>query len=137
MPQRTVLEAKRLGIFSCLSNDNLEYAANRIAEEDISGMVVVDGQGFLAGVLTRIDLLRAFVNSPDWKKEPVSAYMSPHVITVHPDTRLIEVAHMLLTHHVHRVVVVREEGNKQRPIGVIGDTDLVYNMMRETSRDDD
>ncbi|WP_423226032.1 HPP family protein [Candidatus Amarolinea aalborgensis] len=136
MPYRTVLEAKRLGIFSCLANDTLELAARRIAEEDISGMVVVDSQGFLAGVITRIDLLRAFVNSPEWKKEPVSAYMSPHVITVHPDTRLIEVAHTLLQNHVHRVVVVREEGDKQRPIAVIGDTDLVYNMMRASSEDD-
>lgn len=136
MPYRTVLEAKRLGIFSCRTNDTLEQAARRIAEEDISGMVVVDSQGFLAGVITRIDLLRAFVKSPSWKKEPVSAYMSPHVITVHPDTRLLEVAHTLLEHHVHRVVVVREEGDKQRPIAVIGDTDLVYNMMRDPSGDD-
>ena len=79
MPYRTVLEAKRLGIFSCRTNDTLEQAARRIAEEDISGMVVVDSQGFLAGVITRIDLLRAFVTSPTWKKEPVSALSLIHI----------------------------------------------------------
>ena len=131
MPNRTVLDAKRLGIYSCRTDDTLEEVARRIAEEDISGMVVVDDQGYLAGVITRIDLLRAYVNSSDWREELVSVFMSPQVITVHPETRLIEVAHMFLQHHVHRVVVVREDGAKLRPIGVIGDTDLVYNMMRE------
>ncbi len=131
MPNRTVLEAKRLGIFSCRADETLEEVARRIAEEDISGMVVVDSEGYLAGVITRIDLLRAYVQADDWRSEPVRNYMSSKVITVHPETRLIEVAMTLLQHHVHRVVVVREEGARQRPIAVIGDTDLVYNMMRE------
>ena len=60
MPNRTVLDAKRLGIYSCRTDDTLEEVARRIAEEDISGMVVVDDQGYLAGVITRIDLLRAY-----------------------------------------------------------------------------
>jgi predicted transcriptional regulator len=129
MPQRTVLEAKRLGIFSCLVDAPLEEAARRIAEEDISGMVVVDQEGYLAGVITRIDLLRAYISVPNWRKEQVKAFMSSRVITVGADATLLDVARILLEHHVHRVVVVREENGHQRPIAVIGDTDLVYNMM--------
>lgn len=129
MPQRTVLEAKRLGIFSCHVDAPLEEVARRIAEEDISGMVVVDQEGYLAGVITRIDLLRAYISVPNWRKEQVKAFMSSRVITVGADATLLEVAKILLEHHVHRVVVVREENGHQRPIAVIGDTDLVYNMM--------
>ncbi|QLQ06504.1 MAG: CBS domain-containing protein [Anaerolineae bacterium] len=129
MPHRTVLEAKRLGIFSCHIDAPLEEVARRIAEEDISGMVVVDQEGFLAGVITRIDLLRALISVPNWRKEQVKTFMSSRVITVGSDATLLEVAKILLEHHVHRVVVVREEDGHQRPIAVIGDTDLVYNMM--------
>lgn len=129
MPERTVLEAKRLGIFSCHVDAPLEEVARRIAEEDISGMVVVDQEGYLAGVITRIDLLRALVSVPNWKKEQVKTFMSSRVVTVEPDTTLLEVARILLEHHVHRVVVIRHENDHMRPIAVIGDTDLVYNMM--------
>lgn len=130
MPHRTVLEAKRLGIFSCHVDAPLEEVAIRIAEEDISGMVVVDQEGFLAGVITRIDLLRAYVSVPNWRKEQVKTFMSSRVITVGPEATLLEVAKTLLDNHVHRVVVVREENGHKRPIAVIGDTDLVYNMMQ-------
>ena len=70
MPYRTVLEAKRLGIFSCRTNDTLEQAARRIGADGITGMVVSDRQGFTAGVTKRIDLPRAFVKSPRWQKAP-------------------------------------------------------------------
>ena len=64
----TVLQAKRFGVFTCSKNDTLLEAAQRMVEEDISALVVVDENGFLNGIITRTDLLKAFVSLENWQK---------------------------------------------------------------------
>lgn len=129
MKTRTVLEAKRLGIVSCKGSDTLEKIAARIADDDISALVVTDDQGYLSGIISRSDLLRAYVESNDWRMEPVEAFMTRDVIWVTPDTLLSETAHLLLGRHIHRVVVVRQEEDGLRPIAVVSDSDLVIEMV--------
>ena len=41
------------------------------------------------------------------------------------------VANLLLEHHIHRVVVVRDENGKHKPVAVVSDTDLIYHMVKE------
>ena len=54
--------------------------------------------------------------------------MTHSVITVTPDTKLIDAADLLVNKHIHRVVVVREEEGGSRPIAVISDSDLVCDL---------
>jgi CBS domain-containing protein len=126
----TVLQAKRFGIICCQSQDLLGEAARTMVEEDISGLVVTDEQGFLEGVITRADLLRAYRTEEQWAAQPVEKFMSRDVVTVHPQDRLDTVARLLLDRQIHRVVIVQKEGDHLRPIGVISDSDLVYHMNR-------
>ena len=51
MQDLTVLQAKRYGTFSCHSRTTLLGAARRMANEDISALVVTDDDGYLAGYL--------------------------------------------------------------------------------------
>ncbi len=128
---QTVLEAKRIGVYTCQLHCNLGEAAKYMLGEDISALVVVDLEGCLAGIVTRTDLLRAWVKSDQWEVEPVEAYMNPNVVTVTPETRLSDVAGLLLDQHIHRVVVVRNEEGKRRPIAVVSAADLIYHMVNE------
>ena len=59
MRTRTVLQAKRLGIVSCHGDDSLDVIVRRMADEDISALVVTDKEGYLDGIVTRSDILRA------------------------------------------------------------------------------
>lgn len=129
MKTRTVLEAKRLGIVSCKGSDPLEKIAARIADDDISALVVTDDQGYLSGIISRSDLLRAYVESNNWRVEPVERFMTREVVWVAPDTLLSEAAQLLLGRHIHRVVVVRQEDDGLRPIAVVSDSDLVIDMV--------
>ncbi len=129
MKSRTVLEAKRLGIVSCQGADPLEIIARRMADDDISALVVTDAQGYLAGIISRSDLLRAYIEAHDWRSEPVERFMTREVVWVTPDTLLSEAAEMLLGRHIHRVVVVRPEEDGLRPIAVVSDSDLVCDMV--------
>lgn len=129
MKTRTVLEAKRLGIVSCKGSDPLEKIAVRIADDDISALVVTDAQGYLSGIVSRSDLLRAYVESEDWRVEPVERFMTRGVVSVTPDATLADAAQLLLGRHIHRVVVVRQEEGGLRPIAVLSDSDLVCDMV--------
>ncbi len=138
MSETTVMQAKRYGIVSCTADAPLLVVAKRMAEEDVSALVVVDQGGCLAGIITRIDLLRADAESPEWATRPVEMYMNREVVTVGLQTSLNQVAALLLDKRIHRVVVVREEGEKPRPVAVVSAADLIYHMVREhgqTGRD--
>ncbi|MCB9135642.1 MAG: CBS domain-containing protein [Anaerolineales bacterium] len=124
----TVLKAKRLEVYACKQSTTLREACCQIAEEDISCLVVTDDAGFLTGILTRADLLRARLTHENWLEDPVAAYMNADVITVAPETTLSNVARLLLDHHIHRVVITRAENGHQLPLGVISDSDLIYHM---------
>ena len=132
MADPTVLQAKRYGVFSCHYKDRLLDAAKRMATEQISALVVVDDEGYLAGIITRTDLVRAYKASPHtWTEETVEHVMVKEVITALPQDHLSHVADLLLENKIHRVVIVQDENNLKRPVGVVSSTDLVYHMAKE------
>jgi CBS domain-containing protein len=131
LQQLTVLDAKRFGVFACHGNTTLQDAAQRMVEEDVSALVVLDDDGYLEGILTHTDLVRAATMAASWRTEPVSAFMSRDVVTATAGESLAVVARQLLDHCIHRLVVVREENERQRPIAVIASSDIVYHLVRE------
>jgi CBS domain-containing protein len=128
---RTVLEAKRFGCYTCYPDTPLVDAVKKMVTEDVSCIVVIDHDGYLAGIITRNDVVRGYLENDDWQSVPIGKYMTESVITVAPEDLLNTVAHLLLEHHIHRVVVVREENGKPKPVAVVSDTDLIYHMMKE------
>jgi CBS domain-containing protein len=127
---RTVLEAKRYGIFSCYKTTPLLEASRKMVNEDISSLVILDNDGYLAGIVTRTDLIRAYIENDEWETLPVGNFMTGDVVTVSPKATLMEVAKLLLENHIHRVVVVREEEGRPRAVAVVSDSDLVYHMVK-------
>jgi signal-transduction protein with cAMP-binding, CBS, and nucleotidyltransferase domain len=130
--EQTVLEAKRIGVFTCHLDCKLKQASAHMREEDISALVVIDDEGCLAGIITRIDLLRAWMEADNWKDDLVRNYMSREVITVTESARLVDVAKVLLQYHIHRVVVVRHTDGKHRPVAVVSAADLIYHLTTAT-----
>lgn len=127
---QTVLEAKRIGVLSCIIGTTLGEAAKFMVSEDVSALVVVDGEGCLVGIISRTDLLRALLASNEWDVHTIDEYMIVDVVTVSPQTRLSQVAELLLQKHIHRVVVVRDDDGKRSPISVVSAGDLVYHMVK-------
>lgn len=117
MKDPTVIQAKRYGVYSCTGSTMMIAAARLMAEEDISALVVVDQDGYLTGIISRTDMLRARRECEDWAGQPVERWMSKDVVTVSPKDRLSQVTQLLLDRQIHRVVAVEEEYGKQRPPG--------------------
>lgn len=127
---QTVQEAKRYGVFGCDQYTTLRNAALRMVEEDISSLVVVDEDGYLAGIITRTDLMRVAITVPDWEIHPVKNFMISPVVTAPPQSTLEQVSKLMLERQIHRIVVVRDEGGKQRPLSVVSDADILYHMVK-------
>jgi CBS domain-containing protein len=95
----------------------------------ISGVPVVDWSGYLVGIVSQTDLLRVRATEDlwaDWSRLSARHIMSRPVLTVGVDTSVDEAARLMRSHHVHRLVVVGEDG--ESPVGVLSTTDLVHAM---------
>jgi CBS domain-containing protein len=128
---QTALEAKRYGVFASECCVTLAQATQRMVEEDVSALVVTDKDGYLTGILSRIDVIRAAIQHPDWADRPVEEFMNPDVVTAPIQATLRDVAKTLLDHRIHRVVVVREEDGKKQPLSIISAADLVYHLAKD------
>lgn len=116
-PDATAAEAERL-----------------VKQYRISGLPVV-ADGAVIGVISQTDLLTARSSDligANWERVRVRHLMTRPAITVHLATSVERAARLMLDEHIHRVVVVDEEG---APVGVLTTTDLLQAILDETERE--
>jgi CBS domain-containing protein len=99
--------------------------------EDVSALVITDADGYLTGILSRTDVIRAAIQYQDWQERLVEEFMNTHVVTVPIQATLRDVAEILLDHRIHRVVVAREEAGKKQPLSIISAADIVYHLTKD------
>jgi len=129
--QLTVLEAKRLGVYTCRGQEPLRQVAAQMVDRDVSSLVVVDEDGALQGIITRTDLMRAcYEHAEAWRDRSVAQHMNRQVVTVQMHDTLERVIELLLTRQIHRVVAVERQEGKAIPLAVLSAADVVYHMAR-------
>lgn len=103
-------------------NTSLYDTIVTIFTEDV-GTILVCEESYLAGVVSRKDLLRASMGQTDAHTMPISMIMTPvsKVITVEPDDLLVEAAQKMIDYEVDCLpVVVREEDDSKKCVTVVG-----------------
>jgi len=92
--------------------------------EDVGTLFVVNEAGFLAGVVSRKDFLKATLGGKDVQQLPVGVVMTrmPNIITVEPTDSILDAAKKIITHEVDALPVVRRVEGKDEPeqLKVIG-----------------
>ena len=113
----------------------------------VKGMVVVDSEGNLIGMLSIKDILKAII--PEYMKMAelgeftwegmlekmakrvgnmtVQEVMTKDVITVEEDAPLMEVADIIIKHNLQRVPVIGKDG---KPVGIIYVRDLYWALVK-------
>lgn len=119
----------------------LPEARQLMEDRKIRRLPVVNNAGELVGIVTERDIIRiSDVRSKDIREYnlrhriatlPIGDIMSREVETVTPDTRIIEVAQLLLERRIGGVPVV--EG--RRVIGVITESDLFRLIIKQYAQD--
>jgi CBS domain-containing protein len=96
----------------------------------VSGLPVVDGEA-TAGVISQTDLMVARSSgmiSGNWDRVLVRHLMTAPAVTVHTGTTLARAAQLMVTRHIHRLVVVDDE---DVPIGVVSSLDLLRVLVKD------
>jgi len=103
-------------------SDSVYDAIVQIFLNDVGTIYAVDDDGYLAGVISRKDLLRAAIGNQDLQKLPVSVIMTrmPNIVTIRPEEPLIEAARKMVEHHVDSLPVVKEAEDDKNRFEVIG-----------------
>jgi CBS-domain-containing membrane protein len=129
---------------------SIQGAAHLLAQHQISGAPVVDDFGRCIGVFSTTDVVywadqgryhtargRPDVGCAhsDWQamdaeptsSEGVGRYMTLEPVTAPPTTPVTEMAGMMSDAHIHRVIIVDDQG---RPTGVVSSMDVLAAIAR-------
>ncbi len=104
--------------------------------EDVGTLFVVDEGGFLQGVVSRKDLLKAAIGTPDLSRVPVAVIMTrmPNVFTADPEENVLSAAKKIVDYQVDALPVVREVSpGKLKVIGKVTKTTLVRLLAEASS----
>ncbi len=111
-------------LVTCGPSMLIDDAARRMLDRRISGMPVVDENGFVLGVLSEVDII---TRQPT--QLTVGEVMTRAVISAHEDTSIERVAAQLAQHRIKRLPVTREGVL----VGIITRSDLVRAMAAPAS----
>jgi CBS domain-containing protein len=108
-----------------------------MSERRIHAIVVIDGPGYLAGIVSQTDLMSAWQDGSNYQKvmhSSVGDVMTRSVVSCMPDMELDRAIKMLNRNQIHRLVVV-EERNDGRfwPVGILSMTDIVRYLENQSS----
>jgi CBS-domain-containing membrane protein len=110
-------------------HEPLGLAAARMSKQGVKRLPVLDEHGRLAGVLSRVDILRLLAEKPAAKMtaplgaaQSVRDVMTPLIPAVNQDDELPEIVEKLLESGSHRLIVLDAAG---KAIGLISDSDVV------------
>lgn len=130
--RKYVRDVMHHGVITCPVETPVEEALALLQSNRIHALAIVDGPGYLAGVVSQTDLLHAWQGGSTYDKimkGPVGEIMTKSVVTCMPEMSVDRAIKLLNRHHIHRLIVV-EERNDGRfwPIGVLSMTDIVREM---------
>ena len=103
--------------------DDSVVTAVRLMKDRNIGCVLITNEGSVRGIVTDRDLLLRGFADEQWFEHPgLSDYMTSPVITVDPDTDILEAVHLMQENSVKRLPV--EQGG--RFVGIVSWADLAH-----------
>ena len=129
--ERSAGEIMSHPVVTARADEALGHVVQRLLDRGLKRVPVVDSKDRLAGMLSRLDVLRAVIGNGDQEPEhappprvgtTIGDLMTPDVPTVYVSDDLIDVLDKIIKADIRRVVVLDEQG---RPAGIITDGDLV------------
>lgn len=129
--QRTVEEVMSRAIVVCRIDTPLAAVARGMSERRSRSVIVVESSGAPKGVVTGLDLMR-FVGDNGFEQKMARDVMRAP-ITISPEASLREAADTMISHRIHRLVVVDSNQPETMPIGLISTSDIMIEMAQTGS----
>ncbi|MFQ3663656.1 MAG: CBS domain-containing protein [Chloroflexaceae bacterium] len=131
--ERLVGEVMHHGVLTCRRETPIQDVARQMSEQDVSALVVVNDEGNMIGLISRTDLVNARLYEQYWKHWrglTAGHIMVTDVVSVRPADTVQDASRLMMERRIHRVVVVEEDREGVKPIGVLSVTDVVRDIAR-------
>jgi predicted transcriptional regulator len=122
--KRLVRDIYHKGVIFCKPETPLQEVVRVMADSEIHAIMVAEQEGSPpAGVVSHSDAIAHY-------HEDLTAFhardvMTPEVISISEDATVEEAAQKMLDHHIHRLLVVGQNG---KPLGILSTTDIIREM---------
>jgi predicted transcriptional regulator len=127
MGHKLVRDVMHRGVITCWADEHVIDVARRLREYAINAIFVLDESGRAEGIISQIDLARAYVRG-DWGHRKADEIMTPDVVTIGGDIPLNVAAQIMIDKHIHRLLIVQGGRTPNRPVGVLSLSDVVREM---------
>lgn len=102
-------------------NLSITKSVQKMASENVSCLMLVNGEGQLSGLLTDKDIRNRVVAAELDGHQPVNSVMSRKIIKIKSNTMAFEASLLMMRHNIHHLPVVVDK----KPVGLISTTDLM------------
>ena len=118
---RDLLKMKGDALWSVAPETSIIEAMRMMADKRIGDLLVMDGAE-MAGIISERDIVRRIAKENACQlDEPVSAFMTKEVFTVHPSQTIEDCMQMMTEKRIRHLPVIEEE----QPIGMISVGDVI------------
>jgi CBS domain-containing protein len=132
MTVAAILAHKGRQVITMEPEQTLAEVCSTLAIHRIGAVVLIDGNGPIAGILSERDIVRAFAaEGAGALARPAEAYMSSRVVTCSEQDTVEEVLQRMTTGRFRHMPVVREE----RLVGVVSIGDVVARRLELAERE--
>jgi len=100
----------------------IDQAASTMWENHIGSVIVVDGDGKMAGILTASDIVFAVTKALIGRQVPVSGIMSKTSIMATPNESVLTAVDRMMKENVRHLPVIEKNGT---PVGIISTRDTM------------
>lgn len=125
MNETTVADVMSTELVTVTAHSTAAAAAQRMLDEDIGSIVVIDSEQRLVGLLTATDFVQLVYENDPEDETPVEACMTTDVRTAAPGDTLAELKAMADLEYTHLPVV-----DDEVVVGIVSTTDLTAHVAR-------
>ena len=115
----------------CIGRDTPIFEALKLmADNNVTGIPVVENNKTLIGILSEQDVLRLFHTFDDEKDRTVNDFMTQPVVHFEENERLLDICYCLRDNSIRRVPVT----SNGKVVGVISRSDIIKCILQQAER---
>jgi len=136
MATTSIAEVMTQKLETIKSSASAQDAAKRMSDKRISSLVVTDESDIAIGIVTERDLVRRIcVHDASSKHTIVEQIMSSALVTIDADSQIDVAADIMLQNNVRHLLVI-EDNDTNKPVGIITPSDFVGYLKDNLDIDD-
>ena len=115
--EKRVRDVMTRGVITVSLDTPVSEIVKQLVREDISGVAVTVPNGKVVGIISEIDIIKAF--DKDWDNTKAEDVMSTFVRTVDPETTIRKAASFMRDLNIHRLLILSLSPAPGVPIGIL------------------